>query len=111
MPLSQLQVRCLQTPHEPPRARQQISRSRALPQILPILITLANAFRGTLLQVLDWVGDNQIWLTVVSVGGVTGWVMWSNRHGMTQGETVDELIHDFDPDGDAGATARAELNE
>ena len=38
MPLSQLQVRCLQTPHEPPRARQQIPRSRALPQMLTILI-------------------------------------------------------------------------
>ena len=59
---------------------------------------LANAFRGTLLQVLEWVGDNQIWLTVISVGGVMGWVMWSNRHGITQGETIEEIIEDFEPD-------------
>lgn len=59
---------------------------------------LANAFRGTLLQVLDWVGDNQLWLTVLSVTGVIGWVLWSNRHGITQGETVEELIDDFEPD-------------
>ena len=59
---------------------------------------LANAFRGTLLQVLDWVGDNQLWLTLASVTGVIAWVLWSNRHGMTQGETVEELIDDFEPD-------------
>ena len=59
---------------------------------------LANAFRGTLLQVLDWVGDNQLWLTMASVTGVIAWVLWSNRHGMTQGETVEELIDDFEPD-------------
>ncbi len=58
---------------------------------------LANAFRGPLLDALEWVGDNQVWLTVLSVATVVGWVMWSNRHGLTQGETVDELIADFDP--------------
>ncbi len=68
---------------------------------------LANTFRGTLLGVLEWVGDNQIWLTVISVGGVMGWAMWSNRHGITQGETVEELIHDFDPDDDASSSAPA----
>ena len=50
--------------------------------------------------VLDWVGDNQLWLTLASVTGVIAWVLWSNRHGMTQGETVEELIDDFEPDPD-----------
>jgi hypothetical protein len=62
---------------------------------------LANAFRGPLLDALAWVGDNQVWLTVVSIATVMGWVMWSNRHGLTQGETVDELVADFDPATDA----------
>ena len=59
---------------------------------------LANAFRGTLLRALDWVGDNQLWLTVASVTGVIAWVLWSNRHGITQGETIEELIDDFEPE-------------
>ena len=60
--------------------------------------SLANAFRNTMLQVLEWVGDNQLWLTIASVTGVIGWVMWSNRHGVTQGETVEEIMDDFEPD-------------
>ena len=35
----QLQVRCLQTPHKPPRARQQTPRPRALPQAHPKIAT------------------------------------------------------------------------
>ncbi len=66
---------------------------------------LANAFRGPLLGALEWVGDNQVWLTVISVGSVVGWVMWSNRHGLTQGEMVDELIADFDPPSPAADAA------
>ena len=61
---------------------------------------LANAFRGTLLDVLDWVGNNQLWLTALSIATVIGWVTWSNRHGVASGETVDEIIEDFEPDAD-----------
>ena len=60
--------------------------------------SLADAFRGTLLDVLDWVGENQIWLTVVSATAVVAWIAWSNRHGITTGETVEEIIEDFEPD-------------
>jgi hypothetical protein len=65
---------------------------------------LANAFRGTLLDVLDWVGNNQLWLTVLSATSVVGWVMWSNRHGMTQGETIEQIIEDFEPTADPSET-------
>ena len=57
---------------------------------------LAEVFHGPLVDVLGWIGDNQLWLTVVSVGSVIGWAMWSNRHGLTQGETIEEIIEDFD---------------
>ena len=63
--------------------------------------SLADAFRGTLLDVLDWVGGNQIWLTAVSVMSVVAWIAWSNRHGIRHDETVEEIIEDFEPDGAA----------
>ena len=58
--------------------------------------SLADLFRGPLLQVLDWVGANQVWLTLVSIGSVFGWVLWSNRHGIEPVETIEELVHDID---------------
>ncbi len=63
--------------------------------------SLADLFRGTLLQVLDWVGANQVWLTLVSIGSVFGWVLWSNRHGIEPVESVEDLVSDL---GDDGAT-------
>ena len=68
---------------------------------------LAAVLRGPLLDVVNWIGDNQLWLTVVSVAGVMIWVGWSNRHGLIQGETVDEIVQDFagDPPPAADATA------
>lgn len=59
---------------------------------------LADVFHGPLVDALSWIGDNQLWLTLVSVGGVFAWALWSNRHGITQGETVEEIIEDFEPD-------------
>ena len=58
---------------------------------------LAEVLRGPILSVVQWIGDNQLWLTVVSVALVMIWVGWSNRHGLTQGETVEELVEDFAP--------------
>src|SRR4029079_5137762 len=39
---------------------------------------LAEVLRGPLLDVVNWIGENQLWLTVVSVAGVMLWVGWSN---------------------------------
>ncbi len=64
--------------------------------------SLADAFRGTLLDVLDWVGENQIWLTVVSITGVLVWIAWSNRHGITTAETLEEIVEDFEPGTEPG---------
>jgi len=58
---------------------------------------LADALRGPILTVVEWIGDNQLWLTVVSVALVMVWVGWSNRHGLTQGETIEEIVDDFAP--------------
>jgi hypothetical protein len=58
---------------------------------------LAEVLRGPILEIVQWIGDNQLWLTVVSVALVMIWVGWSNRHGITQGETVEEIVEDFAP--------------
>jgi len=58
---------------------------------------LAEVLRGPLLDVVNWIGDNQLWLTVVSVAGVMIWVGWSNRHGIPPVETVGEVVEDFAP--------------
>ena len=58
--------------------------------------SLADVFRGTMLQVLDWVGANQLWLTLASVGGVVAWVAWSNRHGIEPIENIDDFMDDVD---------------
>ena len=58
---------------------------------------LAEVLRGPLLDVVNWIGDNQLWLTVVSVAGVMIWVGWSNRHGIPPVETVGEVVDDFAP--------------
>lgn len=57
---------------------------------------LAQALRGPLLDVLTWVGDNQIWLTLASVTGVIVWVVWSNRRHVGPEETVGELLEDLE---------------
>ena len=64
--------------------------------------SLADVFRGTLLDVLDWVGENQIWLTVASITGVLAWIVWSNRHGITTAETLEEIVEDFEPGPETG---------
>lgn len=58
--------------------------------------SLADAFRGTLLQALDWVGANQVWLTLASIGSVIAWVAWSNRHGIEPIENIDDFVDDVD---------------
>jgi len=61
---------------------------------------LAHVLRGPLLDVVNWIGDNQLWLTVVSVAVVMIWVGWSNRHGLAGAtDTVEEIVDDFAPGG------------
>jgi hypothetical protein len=64
---------------------------------------LAEVLRGPVLDVVNWIGDNQLWLTVVSVTGVMLWVAWSNRHGLAPGETIEDIVEDFVPAPDTDA--------
>jgi hypothetical protein len=54
---------------------------------------LAEILRGPILEIVQWIGDNQLWLTVVSVAVVMIWVGWSNRHGLAGAtDSVDEIV-------------------
>lgn len=66
--------------------------------------TLADAIEGTLLDILDWVGRNQLWLTVASVVTVFTWVLWTNRDSATPIESVEAIATELD---EAAAEARA----
>jgi hypothetical protein len=61
-----------------------------------LLRTLAEAIEGTLLDILDWIGRNQIWLTVASFVLVFGWAMWSNRSGPEPIDTVEGIAEELD---------------
>jgi len=63
---------------------------------LLLVRTLAELLRGSLLDVLNWIGDNQIWLTLASVAGVVVWVIWSNRRGTAPIESVEEIAEELD---------------
>ncbi len=63
---------------------------------LVLIRTVADLFRGTLLDILDWVGDNQMWLTIASFVIVTGWVIWSQRGGLEPVASVEELAEELD---------------
>jgi hypothetical protein len=66
---------------------------------LVLVRTLADVIRGPLLDVLDWVGRNQLWLTAVSIAVVAVTMLWARRAG-TPGvagiEGVEELAEDLD---------------
>jgi hypothetical protein len=71
-----------------------------------LIRTVAELFEGTLLDILDWIGRNQLWLTVASVVGVFVWVLWTNRDSTTPIESVEAIATELDQ---AAAEARAEL--
>lgn len=63
---------------------------------LVLIRTLAQAIEGTLLDVLDWIGNNQLWLTIVSFAGVFIYVLWTNRSSTTPIESVETIAEELD---------------
>ena len=63
---------------------------------LVVFRLLANLFADPLLDVLDWVSHNQLWLTVVSVGSVFVYVLWTNRSSPTPIESVQTIATELD---------------
>jgi hypothetical protein len=63
---------------------------------LVLIRTLAQAIEGTLLDVLDWVGNNQLWLTIASFVGVFIYVMWTNQSSTEPIESVEGLAEELD---------------
>lgn len=62
---------------------------------LVVLRLVAGAFTDVILQITDWVADNQIWLTALSVASVFAFVLWGRRSGHTEIESVDEIAEEL----------------
>jgi hypothetical protein len=58
--------------------------------------TVASIFADSLLDVLDWVANNQLWLTIASVVSVFVYVLWTNRSSTTPVETVETIAEELD---------------
>jgi len=61
-----------------------------------LIRTLAEAIEGTLLDILDWVGRNQMWLTITSVILVFGWMLWSNQSSAEPIDSVEDIAEELD---------------
>jgi hypothetical protein len=63
---------------------------------LVLIRYVASLIEGTLLDILDWIGNNQLWLTIGSVALVTIYVMWTNRSSTTPIESVENIAEELD---------------
>jgi hypothetical protein len=61
-----------------------------------LIRALAKAIEGTLLDILDWIGRNQMWLTIASFVGVFVYVLWTNRSSTTPIESVEAIAEELD---------------
>jgi hypothetical protein len=61
-----------------------------------LIRTLADAIEGTLLDILDWVGRNQLWLTVASFVLVFGWALWAQRSSAEPISSVEGIAEELD---------------
>jgi hypothetical protein len=64
---------------------------------------LAGAFTDVILDITDWIADNQLWLTGLSFALVIGFAIWGQRSGRHRIETVDEIVEELE-DADDAAT-------
>lgn len=63
---------------------------------LVLIRTLAQAIEGTLLDILDWVGNNQLWLTIASFVGVFVYMIWTGQSPTEPIATVEEIAEELD---------------
>lgn len=61
-----------------------------------LLRALADVFSGAIIDVTDWVGNNQLWLTALSIASVVVFVWWGRRTGHTDLESVDEIAEELE---------------
>jgi hypothetical protein len=67
--------------------------------------TVADALEDTLVPILDWVGDNQVWLTVLSVAGVFVYAIWTSKDTAPPVASVETIAEEMD---EAAAEAAAD---
>jgi membrane protein DedA with SNARE-associated domain len=78
----------------PPKPYYAVTTAGLLARLLLVRV-VAGALTDVILTVTDWVADNQIWLTGVSVASVFVFVLWGQRSGRTEIESVDEIAEEL----------------
>jgi membrane protein DedA with SNARE-associated domain len=78
----------------PPKPYYATTVAGLLARLLVIRL-VAGALTDVILDVTDWVADNQIWLTGVSFLTVAGFALWSQRSGRSEIESVDEIAEEL----------------
>jgi membrane protein DedA with SNARE-associated domain len=78
----------------PPKAYYATTVAGLLARLLVIRL-VAEAFSGVILDVTDWIADNQVWLTAVSFLTVAAFALWGQRSGRTEIESVDEIAEEL----------------
>jgi hypothetical protein len=73
-----------------------------------LIRTLADVFEGTLQDVLDWIGSNQLWLTGASIVVVFVYAIWTSGDSTQPVESVESLAEELD---EAAAEAAAEAGD
>jgi membrane protein DedA with SNARE-associated domain len=61
-----------------------------------VLRLVASAFTAVIIDITDWIGNNQVWLTALSITSVALFVWWGRRSGHTDIESVEEIAEELD---------------
>ncbi len=62
--------------------------------------SLAQRFSSTVLDVSDFINQYQQYLTFGTIALVVGWVLWSQKDGIRQPDSIEDMVEDFEPETD-----------
>ncbi len=60
--------------------------------------SLAERFSATVLDISDFINQYQQYLTFGTIALVVGWVVWSQKDGIRQPDSIEEMVEDFEDD-------------
>ena len=60
--------------------------------------SLAERFSSTVLDISDFINQYQQYLTFGTIALVVGWVVWSQKDGIRQPDSIEEMVEEFEDD-------------
>ena len=60
--------------------------------------SLAERFSSTVLDISDFINQYQQYLTFGTIALVVGWVIWSQKDGIRQPDSIEEMVEEFEDD-------------